>query len=124
MPDNQTLRASAYTSLGTARTEQVTLPETTFDGVGFGCVVIRVDVLRAMKRPYFASHVFVDAKSRKVSQCDEDYLFCERVRAAGHRVLLHAGVRTPHYDRASGTSAPAAAKPIATMLNPIPTSTL
>jgi large subunit ribosomal protein L4 len=35
MPDNsnQTLRASAYTALGTARTETVTLPEATFDGV-------------------------------------------------------------------------------------------
>jgi large subunit ribosomal protein L4 len=35
MPDNsnQTLRASAYTALGTARTEKVTLPEATFDGV-------------------------------------------------------------------------------------------
>jgi large subunit ribosomal protein L4 len=33
MPDNQTLRASAYTALGTQRTEQVSLPEATFDGV-------------------------------------------------------------------------------------------
>jgi large subunit ribosomal protein L4 len=35
MPDNsnQTPRASAYTALGTARTETVTLPEATFDGV-------------------------------------------------------------------------------------------
>jgi large subunit ribosomal protein L4 len=35
MPDqsNQTQRASAYTALGTARTEKVTLPEATFDGV-------------------------------------------------------------------------------------------
>jgi large subunit ribosomal protein L4 len=33
MPDNQTNRASAYTALGTARTEKVTLPEATFDGV-------------------------------------------------------------------------------------------
>jgi large subunit ribosomal protein L4 len=35
MPDtnNPALRASAYTALGTARTEKVTLPEATFDGV-------------------------------------------------------------------------------------------
>ena len=33
MPDSQTNRASAFTALGTARTEKVTLPETTFDGV-------------------------------------------------------------------------------------------
>jgi large subunit ribosomal protein L4 len=33
MPDNQTLSASAYTALGTERTEKVSLPEATFDGV-------------------------------------------------------------------------------------------
>ncbi|HTD34631.1 MAG TPA: glycosyltransferase [Candidatus Elarobacter sp.] len=77
------------------------------DGVGFGCVVVRVAVLRAMRTPYFTSHVFVDAASRTVRQCDEDYLFCERARAAGHRVLLHAGVRAEHYDRATKTTAPA-----------------
>ncbi len=77
------------------------------DGVGFGCVVLRVAMLRAMSTPYFASHVFVDAASRTVRQCDEDYLFCERARAAGHRVLLHAGVRAEHYDRATKTNAPA-----------------
>jgi large subunit ribosomal protein L4 len=33
MPDNQTRSVSAYTALGTARTEKVALPEATFDGV-------------------------------------------------------------------------------------------
>lgn len=33
MPDNQNTNASAYTALGTARTEKVQLPEATFDGV-------------------------------------------------------------------------------------------
>src|SRR5438132_12448919 len=32
MPDNQTLSVSAFTSLGTARSEKVALPEATFDG--------------------------------------------------------------------------------------------
>jgi hypothetical protein len=76
------------------------------DGVGFGCIVVRVGVLRAMTTPYFAAHVFVDAAARTVRQCDEDYLFCERVRTMGHRVLLHAGVRAEHYDRATKTTAP------------------
>jgi hypothetical protein len=77
------------------------------DGVGFGCVVVRVDALRALAPPYFAAHVYVDPRSRTVRQCDEDYLFCERVRAAGRRVLLHAGVRAGHYDRGSDATAPA-----------------
>ena len=77
------------------------------DGVGFGCVVVRVDALRALTPPYFASHVYVDEAARVVRQCDEDYLFGERVRKAGWNVLLHAGVRVGHYDRASNATAPA-----------------
>jgi hypothetical protein len=77
------------------------------DGVGFGCVVLRIAALRALVPPYFAAHAFVDERSRVVRQCDEDYLYCERVRHAGWRVLLHAGVRAGHYDRGSQTTAPA-----------------
>jgi hypothetical protein len=77
------------------------------DGIGFGCVVLRVAALRALAQPYFSTHVYVDEESRIVRQCDEDYLFCERVRTAGRHVLLHAGVRAGHYDRARETTAPA-----------------
>jgi hypothetical protein len=76
------------------------------DGVGFGCVVVRVEALRALATPYFAAHVYVDPNSRVVRQCDEDYLLCERLRAGGRRVLLHAGVRAGHYDRGRETTAP------------------
>ena len=77
------------------------------DGVGFGCVVVRTAALRALSLPYFAAHVFVDRQARVVRQCDEDYLLCERLRGAGWHVLLHAGVRVGHYDRATQTTAPA-----------------
>ena len=80
----------------------------TVDGVGFGCVVVRIAALRAFAAPYFAAHAYVDARARIVRQCDEDYLLCERFRGAGWRVLLDAGVRADHYDRGSGTTAPAA----------------
>ncbi len=76
------------------------------DGVGFGCVAIRVAALRALEPPYFGIHLYVDRAARSVRQCDEDYLFCERVRQAGYAVLVDAGVRAPHYDRASGRFAP------------------
>jgi len=76
------------------------------DGVGFGCVVLRASALRALAPPYFAAHLFVDRASRTVRQADEDYLLCERLRAGGARVLLHAGVRAAHVDRASNTTAP------------------
>jgi GT2 family glycosyltransferase len=78
------------------------------DGIGFGCVVLRVAALRALAVPYFAVHAYVDPQTRTVRQCDEDYLLCERLRAGGWHVLLDAGVRAGHYDRASDTTAPAA----------------
>ncbi|HEY4440327.1 MAG TPA: glycosyltransferase [Candidatus Elarobacter sp.] len=78
------------------------------DGVGFGCVVVRVAALRALPQPYFSSHLYVDVTARIVRQCDEDYLLCERLRAAGWRIALHAGVRAGHFDRGTETSVPQA----------------
>lgn len=77
------------------------------DGVGFGCVLIRVAALRALPAPYFAAHVYVEESTRTARQCDEDYLLCERLREAGWRVFLHAGVRVGHYDRGTDTTATA-----------------
>jgi hypothetical protein len=77
------------------------------DGVGFGFVVVRVEALRSLALPYFSAHLYVDEATRWVRQCDEDYLFCERVREGGWRVLLHAGVRAGHFDRGTASVAPA-----------------
>ncbi|MBV8600521.1 MAG: hypothetical protein JO359_03030, partial [Candidatus Eremiobacteraeota bacterium] len=71
------------------------------DGVGFACVVVRVEALRALEPPFFSAHVFVERGRRLVRLVDEDYLFCERLRKAGMRVRLHGGVRCGHYDRAA-----------------------
>ncbi len=76
------------------------------DGVGFGCALLRVSVLAALPTPYFPAHVYIERAARRARQCDEDYLYCERVRAAGARVRLDARVRCPHYNRESDTSAP------------------
>ena len=78
----------------------------TVDGVGFGCVAVRLAALRPLEPPYFSSHLYVDTATRTVRQCDEDYLLCERVRAAGWNVLVHAGVRARHYDRGRDAFAP------------------
>jgi hypothetical protein len=72
------------------------------DGVGFGCVLIRCDVLRILVEPYFSAQVFVEESLRRVRVCNEDYLFCHRARAHNFATYLHAGVRLGHYDRASG----------------------
>lgn len=82
------------------------------DGVGFGCVAIRMDAVKAMEPPYFSSHVFLERETLRVRVCDEDYLFCARLRASGNRVILHPGVRCGHFDRASGRSEPLAWEPL------------
>ncbi len=88
------------------------------DGVGFGCVALRVAMLELLERPYFSAHVFVESAQGRVRVCDEDYLLCARLRAHGHTVALHPGVRCGHVDRASQTIAPAVWEPVATSREP------
>ena len=75
-------------------------------GVGFGCVLLRLDALRSMQPPYFAAQVYVEPNASRVRVCNEDYLFCVRLRSLSLRVILHAGVRCGHYDRAGGVIYP------------------
>ncbi|BDE06267.1 hypothetical protein WPS_15430 [Vulcanimicrobium alpinum] len=77
------------------------------DGLGFACVVLRVAALRALELPYFAAHVYVDSATRTLRQCNEDHMLCLRMRKAGYRVVLHAGVRACR-ERAIGADCPQA----------------
>ncbi len=63
---------------------------------------------KTFKPPYFPAHIYIELAARRARQCDEDYLYCERVRKAGYVVRLDARVRCNHYDRASDTFAPLA----------------
>ena len=76
------------------------------DGIGFGCVAIRVAALAELEPLYFPAHIFVESDAARVRVCDEDYLFCHRLRDRGWSVLLHAGVRCGHYDRGRGRTMP------------------
>ena len=58
------------------------------DWIGAGALLVRRHVLEAIAAPWF----FRSA----VGGEDEDVRFCEKVRAAGFRVHLHAGVRVGH----------------------------
>jgi hypothetical protein len=77
-------------------------------GIGFGCALLRVSAATKLHAPYFPAHVYIERQARRVRQCDEDYLYCERVRRNGNVVRLDARVRCLHYDRGSDTTAPAA----------------
>src|ERR1019366_9228654 len=77
-------------------------------GIGFGCALLRVAAAKALSAPYFPAHIYIERKARRVRQCDEDYLYCERVRRNGNVVRLDARVRCGHYDRTSDSIAPIA----------------
>jgi hypothetical protein len=81
------------------------------DGVGFGCVAIKTTALHELQPPYFAAHVLVEREAGRVRICDEDYLFCARLRGAGYLIVLDPAVRCGHYDRQSNTIAPAVWEP-------------
>jgi GT2 family glycosyltransferase len=76
------------------------------DGVGFGCVLIKCDILRTIAEPYFQAQVFLEETLRRARVCNEDYLFCNRARMHGFATYLHAGVRAGHHDRATGVTFP------------------
>ena len=77
-------------------------------GIGFGCALLRVATAEKLSAPYFPAHVFIERENRRARLCDEDYLYCERVRKAGFIVRLDGRVRCLHYDRAGDSMAPAA----------------
>ena len=76
------------------------------DGVGFGCVAVRLSAAAQLQRPLLSAHVIIQRGQHRVRIADEDYLFCERLRKAGWTVRLHGGVRCPHYDRATDRLVP------------------
>jgi hypothetical protein len=96
--DTSTAHVPAFTSTSTDAVA----------GIGFGCALLRVAVAAKLTAPYFPAHVYIERSARRARLCDEDYLYCERVRRAGNRVRLDARVRCGHYDRASDSLAPVA----------------
>jgi len=76
------------------------------DGVGFGCVAVRLSALAQLERPLLSAHIIIQRTQRLVRITDEDYLFCERLRRAGWTIRLHGGVRCRHYDRVSKRAFP------------------
>ena len=81
------------------------------DAVGFGCVLMRASALRQLEPPFIGAHIYVEESRARVRICNEDYLLCERLRAAGYGIALHGGVRCGHYDRATRTVLPQSWEP-------------
>ena len=56
------------------------------DAVGFGAVLIKVDLLRAMKKPWFMT----------TSGAGEDIHFCHSAKKAGYRVFMDTATKLGH----------------------------
>jgi hypothetical protein len=57
--------------------------------LGFGCILIRTDVLRATPRPWFEVELSTKLDATGVEEHrSEDRLFCDKARAAGFEVFL------------------------------------
>jgi hypothetical protein len=66
-----------------------TYPKDTFvecDGVGFGAVLIKTDVLRGMKKPWFMS----------TCGTGEDILFCHKAGKAGFKIFVDTSTKLGH----------------------------
>jgi len=83
------------------------------DGVGFGCVLMRCSVLANLDQPFVGTQVYVEETANRVRICNEDYLFCAKLRRAGHAIVLDPRVRCGHYDRAANRIVPEVWEPAA-----------
>lgn len=76
-------------------------------GVGMGCALIRVDVLKEIEKPWFKSVDCIDAYMEGIPQGEvwtEDLYFCDKVTKAGWQVIADGGLLPDHWDAKSGTA--------------------
>lgn len=62
--------------------------------IGTGCMLIRTEVFDHIEKPWFQT---IDCESAKIT---DDAWFCDRVRAAGFKILADANVLCRHWDTA------------------------
>lgn len=69
--------------------------------IGTGCLMIATEVFRHLEKPYFKTvegYVKMDDGSVGCQKMTDDIWFCNKVRAAGFKILAHGGVLCGHYD--------------------------
>lgn len=64
------------------------------DTIGFGCAIIKVDLLRKMKKPWFFS----------MSPIGEDLYFCLRAKDVGAKIVVDTNVEAPHLEEGKPVS--------------------
>jgi hypothetical protein len=62
------------------------------DYLGFGCVLIRAEVFRALEKPWFPIEYRGSDSENQDIWLGEDYGFCEKARAAGFSIAVDAAL--------------------------------
>lgn len=64
------------------------------DTIGFGCAIVKVDLLRKMKKPWFFSN----------STIGEDLFFCLKAKEVGAKIVVDTNVEAPHLEEGKPVS--------------------
>lgn len=86
-------------------------------GIGMGCTLIRVDMMKALEKPWFKTVDSVEAYMNGIPLGEiwtEDLYFCDKVIKAGHQIIADGGLLPDHWDAKTGIAynLPPHAKPL------------
>jgi hypothetical protein len=76
--------------------------------IGTGCMMIRTELLNHIERPWFKTVDIMETVGQPSVQITDDMYFCQKVQAAGFKILADTNVLTTHweYDRGANKFIP------------------
>jgi hypothetical protein len=81
------------------------------DVVGFGCILVKKDVVRKMREMFKLPAFFysrnrsplimdkLDLPDPRMKNCGEDFFFCLLAKACGYKIMVDTEVKCSHYGR-------------------------
>jgi len=71
------------------------------DYIGLGCALIDMRIFSEIDKPYFSYHKGSADPNEYQGTIGEDVYFCEKVRNAGYKIWVDAGIQCEHEDKAN-----------------------
>lgn len=66
--------------------------------IGTGCMMINLEVFKYLEKPWFKTVDEPETATTPCVQVTDDIYFCQKVRAAGFKIVCDANVLTTHWD--------------------------